>query len=100
MHLASVAGIRHSAQNAYSSLEWLCTRIYFQFDWFRYFYWLSVFLCAHLRLSQVERFKGFGVVFDTFKNTETLAYHRDVAIVVNDGEKTVELMLEKKEVRC
>jgi hypothetical protein len=48
---------------------------------------------------QVERFKGFGVVFDTFKNTETLAYHRDVAIVVNDGEKTVELMLEKKEVR-
>jgi hypothetical protein len=47
----------------------------------------------------VERFKGFGVVFDTFKNTETLAYHRDVAIVVNDGEQTAELMLEKKEVR-
>jgi mannose-binding lectin 2 len=47
--------------------------------------------------GSVERFTGFGVIFDTFKNTETLAYHRDISIVYNDGDKTSEFMLEKKE---
>ncbi len=29
---------------------------------------------------------GFGVIFDTFKNTENAALHKDVAVVVNlDG---------------
>ena len=37
------------------------------------------------------------MIFDTFKNTESLAYHRDVAIVFNDGERTSEVMMEKKE---
>ena len=37
------------------------------------------------------------VIFDTFKNTETLGYHKDVAVVVNeDGGKTTEQMLEAK----
>lgn len=45
--------------------------------------------------GSVERFKGFGVVFDTFKNTETLSYHRDISILVNDGEKTTEMMMDK-----
>jgi mannose-binding lectin 2 len=47
--------------------------------------------------GSVERFTGFGIIFDTFKNTETLSFHRDVSIVYNDGEKTAEFMLEKKE---
>jgi len=47
--------------------------------------------------GSVERFTGFGVIFDTFKNTETLSYHRDVSLVYNDGEKTTEVMLENKE---
>uniref|UniRef100_A0A7S2D3Y1 L-type lectin-like domain-containing protein n=1 Tax=Octactis speculum TaxID=3111310 RepID=A0A7S2D3Y1_9STRA len=47
--------------------------------------------------GSVERFKGFGIIFDTFKNTETLSYHRDISIVVNDGEKTTEMMMDKVE---
>jgi mannose-binding lectin 2 len=47
--------------------------------------------------GSVERFTGFGIIFDTFKNTETLSYHRDISIVYNDGEKTAEFMMEKKE---
>lgn len=41
-----------------------------------------------------EKFLGIGVIFDTFKNTESLAAHRDVTILVNDGEKTWEMMTE------
>ena len=41
-----------------------------------------------------EHFYGVGVIFDTFKNTENLAQHRDVTILVNDGSKTVEHMVE------
>jgi mannose-binding lectin 2 len=47
--------------------------------------------------GSVERFTGFGIIFDTFKNTETLSYHRDISIVFNDGEKTAEFMMEKNE---
>jgi mannose-binding lectin 2 len=42
-----------------------------------------------------ERFVGVGIIFDTFKNTENLIHHRDVTIVVNDGEKTWEMMTEE-----
>lgn len=41
-----------------------------------------------------EKFLGIGVIFDTFKNTESLASHRDVTVLVNDGEKTWEMMTE------
>jgi len=39
-----------------------------------------------------ERFIGVGIIFDTFKNTENLAAHRDVTVLVNDGEKTWDMM--------
>lgn len=39
-----------------------------------------------------EKFIGIAVIFDTFKNTEHISAHRDVTILVNDGEKTYELM--------
>lgn len=39
-----------------------------------------------------EKFVGIGIIFDTFKNTENLASHRDVTILVNDGTKTYEMM--------
>lgn len=41
-----------------------------------------------------DKFVGIGIIFDTFKNTENLASHRDVTVLVNDGEKTWELMTE------
>jgi len=41
-----------------------------------------------------ENFEGFGVVVDTFKNTETLKLHKDVSVLVNDKSKTIEQMLE------
>ena len=41
-----------------------------------------------------ERFTGVGIIFDTFKNTENLAAHRDVTVLVNDGTKTYEMMTE------
>lgn len=39
-----------------------------------------------------EKFVGVGVIFDTFRNTENLAVHRDVTVLVNDGSKTYEAM--------
>jgi mannose-binding lectin 2 len=42
-----------------------------------------------------EHFYGIGIIFDTFKNTENLAQHRDVTILVNNGEKGTDEMLEK-----
>jgi mannose-binding lectin 2 len=47
--------------------------------------------------GSIERFTGFGIIFDTFKNTETLAFHRDISIVYNDGDKTQAFMIEKKQ---
>ena len=41
-----------------------------------------------------EKFTGIGIIFDTFKNTENLAAHRDVTVLVNDGTKTYEMMTE------
>lgn len=42
----------------------------------------------------VEKFYGIGIIFDTFKNTEHMSSHRDVTVLVNDGDKTFELMTE------
>ena len=42
----------------------------------------------------VEKFEGIGIIFDTFKNTEHLSHHRDVTVLINDGEKTFEYMTE------
>uniref|UniRef100_A0A7S0XEJ2 L-type lectin-like domain-containing protein n=1 Tax=Chromulina nebulosa TaxID=96789 RepID=A0A7S0XEJ2_9STRA len=43
----------------------------------------------------IDKFVGIGVIFDTFKNTENLAIHRDVTILINDGEKTYEAMTQE-----
>jgi mannose-binding lectin 2 len=39
-----------------------------------------------------EKFTGIGIIFDTYKNTDNLAAHRDVTVLINDGQKTYELM--------
>ena len=39
-----------------------------------------------------ETFSGFGIIFDTFKNVETLSYHRDVTVLHNDGTRSVDEM--------
>jgi len=44
--------------------------------------------------GSTESFVGIGIVFDTFKNTENLAAHRDVTILINDGRRTYEAMTE------
>jgi lectin, mannose-binding 2 len=41
-----------------------------------------------------EKFVGIGIIFDTFKNTENLAVHRDVTVLINDGTKTYDQMTE------
>mmetsp|Transcript_14555 Transcript_14555/g.45058 ORF Transcript_14555/g.45058 Transcript_14555/m.45058 type:complete len:430 (+) Transcript_14555:67-1356(+) len=43
--------------------------------------------------GSAETFRGVGVVFDTFKNAETLSLHKDVAVVVNDGTRDAEALL-------
>lgn len=40
------------------------------------------------------KFTGFGVIIDTFKNTEQSTPHKDISIVVNDGNKDIETMME------
>jgi lectin, mannose-binding 2 len=42
--------------------------------------------------GSAEKFVGIGVIFDTFKNTESLASHRDVTVLINTGDKTYEMM--------
>jgi len=46
-----------------------------------------------------ENFKGIGIIMDTFKNTETASFHKDVTIFQNDGTKTVDDM-QKESVGC
>lgn len=41
-----------------------------------------------------EKFVGIGIIVDTFKNTERLSSHRDITILINDGDKTYEAMTE------
>ncbi len=43
-----------------------------------------------------ETFTGVGIVVDTFKNTERLAQHRDITVLVNDGSRTFELMTDSE----
>ena len=42
-----------------------------------------------------EKCYGVGIVFDTFKNTEILAAHRDITVLINDGTKTYEVMTQE-----
>lgn len=41
-----------------------------------------------------DKFVGVGIIFDTFKNTETLHLHKDVTVLINNGQKTYEMMVE------
>jgi hypothetical protein len=41
-----------------------------------------------------EKFRGIGVIFDTFKNSETLAFHKDITVVWNEGGTKIEEMLQ------
>lgn len=43
--------------------------------------------------GSTDRFKGIGVIIDTFKNAELLSYHKDITIVTNEGENDQEEML-------
>lgn len=43
--------------------------------------------------GMAEQFRGIGIIFDTFKNSETVNLHKDVTIVMNDGVADVEAML-------
>ena len=45
-----------------------------------------------------EKYYGIGIVFDTFRNTENLANHRDITVLVNDGESTYEMMIQDVQV--
>ena len=45
-----------------------------------------------IRSLGILLFSCSGIIFDTFKNTENLSAHRDVTVLVNDGDKTFELM--------
>ena len=45
-----------------------------------------------------EDFIGVGIIFDTFKNTENPIAHRDVTVLVNDGDKTWAMMTEQVQV--
>jgi len=40
-----------------------------------------------------DKFKGIGVIIDTFKNAELLSYHKDITIVINEGESDQEELL-------
>ena len=44
-----------------------------------------------------EKFTGIGIIFDTFKNAESIQVHRDVTVLINDGQKTWEMMTETVE---
>ena len=39
-----------------------------------------------------DSFTGIGIVFDTFKNVESLDNHRDITVLINNGEKTFKMM--------
>jgi mannose-binding lectin 2 len=40
-----------------------------------------------------EEFRGVGVIFDTFKNVETVSLHKDITVVINEGSSDAEAML-------
>lgn len=41
----------------------------------------------------VDKFKGIGVIIDTFKNAELLSYHKDITVVINQGNSEQEELL-------
>jgi mannose-binding lectin 2 len=41
-----------------------------------------------------EEFTGVGIIFDTYKNTENIQSHRDVTVLVNNGNKNYQMMTE------
>jgi mannose-binding lectin 2 len=47
--------------------------------------------------GSLEQFRGIGIILDTFKNTENLAAHRDILVLVNTGDKTLDEMIENTE---
>ncbi|RLN47888.1 hypothetical protein BBJ29_003836 [Phytophthora kernoviae] len=47
-----------------------------------------------------DKYKGVGVVIDTFNNPEHKGGHKDVSIFVNDGTKTYDQMHEEKREGC
>jgi lectin, mannose-binding 2 len=51
----------------------------------------SFYNAGELHGSQ-ERFLGVGIIFDTFRNSENSAVHRDITILVNDGTQSYETM--------
>lgn len=40
-----------------------------------------------------DKFKGIGVIIDTFKNSEMLSYHKDITVVINQGNSEQEELL-------
>ncbi|RLN32795.1 hypothetical protein BBJ28_00026525, partial [Nothophytophthora sp. Chile5] len=47
-----------------------------------------------------DKYKGVGVVIDTFNNPEHKGGHKDVSIFVNDGDKNYEQMYAEKRMGC
>lgn len=43
--------------------------------------------------GSTEKFKGIGVIIDTFKNAEMSSYHKDITVVINEGSSDQEQML-------
>jgi len=60
---------------------------------------LGLWIIHHFQEGHIqglsENFNGVGIIVDTFKNTETFLSHRDVMVLVNDGTKTYEDMIEE-----
>jgi mannose-binding lectin 2 len=46
------------------------------------------------------KFKGFGLIFDTFVNQEHAGGHKDVTFIENDGTKTLDDINEQPKVGC
>jgi len=42
-----------------------------------------------------EQFTGIGIIIDTFRNVENIEKHRDVLVLVNDGTKSYEQMVDE-----
>ncbi|RMX66753.1 hypothetical protein DD238_004821 [Peronospora effusa] len=47
-----------------------------------------------------EKYKGVGVVIDTFNNEEHKGGHKDISVFTNDGTKSYDQMYDEKRVGC
>ncbi|CEG49043.1 lectin, putative [Plasmopara halstedii] len=47
-----------------------------------------------------DKYKGVGVVIDTFNNPDHKGGHKDISVFVNDGTKTFDQMQEEKRAGC